>query len=79
MDSTTQHNLRIGPGIAHTQKKQKTALFKTVQNDLLCTIDKHGVASLVMLDLSAAFDTVDYNVLLDHMQSLLCIGGTVLR
>ncbi|KAK2145442.1 hypothetical protein LSH36_681g01028 [Paralvinella palmiformis] len=32
-----------------------------VQNDLLCTIDKRGVAILVLMDLSAAFDTVDHN------------------
>ena len=42
-------------------------------------MDKRGVAILVLLDLSAAFDIVDHNVLLDHMRSLLGIGGTVLR
>ena len=61
-----------------TGHSTETALAR-VQNDLLCTIDKHGVAILVLLDLSAAFDTVDHNVLLDRMHSLLGIGGTVLR
>jgi len=61
-----------------TGHSTETALTK-VQNDLLCTIDKHGVAILVLLDLSAAFDTVDHDVLLDRMHSLLGIGGTVLK
>ena len=55
-----------------------TALTR-VQSDLLCTIDKHGVSILVMLDLSAAFDTVDHDVLLDRMHTLLGIDGTVLK
>ena len=61
-----------------TGHSTESALTK-VQNDLLCTIDKHGVSILVMLDLSAAFDTVDHDVLLDRMHTLLGIDGTVLK
>ena len=32
-----------------------------VQNDILTSIDQHGVVILVMLDLSAAFDTIDHD------------------
>ena len=61
-----------------TGHSTETALAR-VQNDLVCTMDKHDVAILVVLDLSATSDTVDNNVLLDRMHSLLGIGSTVLR
>jgi len=56
----------------------ETALTK-VQNDLLMSMDKHGVAILILLDLSAAFDTIDKAILLDRMKTLLGIGGVVLE
>jgi hypothetical protein len=37
----------------------ETALLK-VQNDILCALGKQGVTVLVLLDLSAAFDTIDH-------------------
>ncbi len=39
----------------------ETALLK-VQNDILIDIDNNNVSVLVMLDLSAAFDTIDHDV-----------------
>jgi len=36
-----------------------------VHNDLVRSIDRGRVTALVMLDLSAAFDTVDHEVLLE--------------
>ena len=56
----------------------KTALTN-VQNDLLMTMDKHGVAISLLLDMSAAFNKIDKNILLDRMNTLLGIGGTVLE
>ena len=37
----------------------ETALLR-VQNDLLCAVDDHCEAIIVLLDLSAAFDTIDH-------------------
>ena len=46
----------------------ETALVK-VTNDLLMEMDRNKVCLLVQLDLSAAFDTVDINILLERLQN----------
>ena len=56
----------------------ETAVLK-VQNDLRTMVDQHGAAVLVLLDLSAAFDTVDHCILLDRLQNLLGITGLALE
>ena len=56
----------------------ETALLK-VHNDLLMNMDAQRVTLLVLLDLSAAFDTVDHEVLLNRLRSSFGIRGTVLR
>ena len=42
-------------------------------------VDKHAVTILLLLDMSAAFNTTDKTILLDRMKALLGIGGTVLE
>ena len=46
----------------------------TDYNDILTSIDQHGVVLLVMLDLSAAFDTIDHDILFSRMENteLIC-------
>ena len=46
-----------------------------MQNDILRTVDHGGVAVLVLLDLSAAFDTIDHSILLYRMRHQLGING----
>ena len=56
----------------------ETALLR-VKNDILLNMNKQHVTLLVLLDLSAAFDTVDHNVLLSRLHSKFGISGTALE
>ena len=56
----------------------ETALLR-VKNDILLNMNKQHVAPLVLLDLSAAFDTVGHNVLLSRLHSKFGISGTALE
>ena len=47
----------------HIVSATETALLK-VQNDILINMDNGEVTLLVMLDMSAAFDTIDHNILI---------------
>jgi hypothetical protein len=52
----------------------ETALVK-VQNDILRALDNQNSVILLLLDLSAAFDTVDHNILLSRLRSIFGIIG----
>ncbi len=55
----------------------ETALLK-INNDLLCAMDNSQCVLLVMLDLSAAFDTVSHSTLLSRMDKLYGVRGDAL-
>ena len=55
----------------------ETALVK-VQNDILCAMDNNESVILLLLDLSAAFNTVDHSILLSRLQDRFGVKGTVL-
>ena len=56
----------------------ETALLK-IFNDLLMSADDKKVSILVLLDLSAAFDTLDHSFLLDRLNTSFGLSGTVLE
>ena len=56
----------------------ETALLR-VKNDIMLAVDGRQAAVVVLLDLSAAFDTVDHAVLLSRLESMFGVKGTVLK
>ena len=55
----------------------ETALVK-VHNDILTNMNTYHVTLLVLLDLSAPFDTVDPSILLTRLRSKLDLNGAAL-
>ena len=49
-----------------------------IHNDFILAMDRGEVTSLILLDLSAAFDTVDHSILLHRLQHWFGLHGTSL-
>ncbi len=56
----------------------ETALLR-IQNDILMKLDKGNVVMLVLLDISAAFNTIDHEILLNMLSTKCGIRGTALK
>ena len=56
----------------------ETALLK-IQNDLLLSADNKEISIIALLDLSAAFDTIDHHILLQRLNSTFGFEGNVLK
>ena len=61
-----------------TRHSAESALLR-VFNDILLVVDSGDYEILVLLDLTAAFDTVDHNILLSCLQHLVGISGSALN
>ena len=72
-----EHNLHEPLQSAYTANHStETALLK-VTNDILLSLDKRQCVFLVLLDLSAAFDTIDHDVFLARLSEEYGITGEV--
>lgn len=75
----TQYDLLPSCQSAYRQyHSTETALVKVV-SDIANAIDNGFITALIMLDLSAAFDTVDHNILLKRLELSFGFSGTALQ
>ena len=56
----------------------ETALLK-VKTDIISALDCQEVACLILLDLSAAFNTIDYSILLQQLQQHFAVSSISLE
>ena len=74
-----RHNL-LDPNQSAYRKlhSTETALLR-VHNDILQQLDKGCIVALVLIDVSAAFDTVNHQSLLNRLQKQFGLGGVALK
>ena len=65
---------QAGYRVGHSCETLLLGMFE----DLLRELDQGNIVALLLLDMSAAFDTVDHGKLLDVLQNRFGIGGAVL-
>ena len=73
-----KHRLILDYQIAyHANYSCETALLK-IANDILWDMETQNTTTLIAIDLSAAFDTVDYNTLIEVLHRKCGVAGTAL-
>ena len=75
----TKHGLHCPEQFAYKRHHSTETLLIKITNDLMIAADERTATVVMMLDLSAAFDTVDHNLLLKILEQEIGIGGTVLK
>ena len=74
----TENNLREVYQSAYVRNHSTETALVRVHNDICRMVDVHGAAMVLLLDLSAAFDTIDHEMLLARLSSWFGIKGKVL-
>ena len=69
--------LNVNQSAYKSSHSTETALLK-IQNDIAFSVDSGKAVALTLLDLSAAFDTIDHSLLYDCLHDWFGLDGTVL-
>ena len=75
----TQFNLHLEGQNLHCPRHSCETLMIKMMNDILHLIEEKNTVALILLDLSAAFDTIDHDILLKRLESDFGIKGVVLE
>ena len=73
------NDLQVAFQAAYKKCNSTETAMTRVHNDLMQAVDRDGAALLILLDLSAAFDTIDQKLLLRILQSEMMVSGVALR
>ena len=68
-DYLTTHNLYPLAQSSYRQHHSSETAFLRFKNDILLNMNQQRATLLALLDLSAAFDTVDHTILLDRLHT----------
>src|SRR6218665_3053498 len=74
----TSNNLLNPNQSAYTKHHSTETLLASLYNKLVMAIGHQQVSCLCLLDISAAFDTIDHTILTHRLSSLFGISGTAL-
>ena len=77
MSHLNRHNLFSSFQFAYRPDHRTETALLNVVHDLLLTMDEGKLSVFVLHDLSAAFDTIDHDILLHRLQHVFGIQGTV--
>ena len=78
-NNLTVNNLHEPQQSAYRKHHSTVTALLCVQNDIVQAINGKKIVILVLLDLSAAFDTIDHTVLLHRLKHDFGITGTALK
>jgi hypothetical protein len=78
-DHLQTHNLLDNKQSAYKKFHSTETLLMKVHNDIMTSMGKGETVLLVLLDLSAAFDTIDHGILLSRLERTYGIKGNALK
>ena len=78
-DHMTTNKLRLLLQSAYKEHHITESALLEIKNDILMNMDAQKVTLLVLLDLSAAFDTVRHDILLDRLRTAIGVSGKALE
>ena len=79
VDHCKRNNIRNDFQAAYKAHNSTETAMTRVHNDILHSVDRSGAVVLVLLDLSAAFDTLDHSLLLQSLAHNIGISGNALE
>ena len=78
VDHLSTNGLNDNRQSAYKQYHSTESLLTKIHNDIMLNLSKGEVTMLVLLDLSAAFDTIDHDILIKRLERKYGVKGTAL-
>jgi exonuclease III len=79
LDHLTENKLHDAKQSAYKKFHSTETLLIKIHNDIMSSLGRNEVVLLTLLDLSAAFDTIDHNILLNRLEKREGVEGTALE